>query len=40
MHVGDYENAMTYLHQSLTICRALGDQAGEGTTLNNLSLIY
>ena len=40
LHVGDYENAMTYLQQSLAICRAIGDRAGEETTLNNIGLVY
>jgi tetratricopeptide (TPR) repeat protein len=31
---------LTYLEQSLAIRREIGDKAGEGTTLNNLSQIY
>ncbi|MCE7918099.1 MAG: hypothetical protein DPW21_08150, partial [Anaerolineae bacterium] len=36
IHIGDYETALTYLKQSLDICRQIGDKAGEGTTLNNI----
>jgi tetratricopeptide (TPR) repeat protein len=37
---GQLENAMTSLHSALTICRQIGDKAGEGTTLNNISQIH
>ncbi len=37
---GDYETALTYLEQSLTIQQQIGDKKGEGTTLNNISQIY
>ena len=37
---GDYETALTYLKQSLAIRQQIGDKAGEGTTLNNISQIY
>ena len=37
---GDYATALEYLQQSLAIRRAIGDRAGEGTTLNNISQIY
>ena len=40
IHTGDYETALGYLKQSLTIRQQIGDKAGEGTTLNNISLIY
>ena len=36
---GDYETALKYLEQSLKIKGDRG-QAGEGTTLNNISQIY
>jgi len=39
-HVGDYETALTYLKQSLAIMQQIGDKAGEGATLNNISQIY
>ncbi len=38
--VGEYAEAMKYLEQSLAICRALGDRAGEEATLNNIGWIY
>jgi len=31
---------LTYLKQSLAICRKIGEKFGEGTTLNNIGLIY
>jgi hypothetical protein len=34
---GDYTTALTYLTNSLTICQEIGNKAGEGTTLNNIS---
>ncbi|MGE3542068.1 MAG: tetratricopeptide repeat protein, partial [Candidatus Tectimicrobiota bacterium] len=37
---GDYDTALRYLEQSLAIRREIGDKAGEGTTLNNLSPIF
>ncbi len=37
---GDYETALSYLKRSLAICQQIGDKAGEGTTLNNISQIY
>jgi tetratricopeptide (TPR) repeat protein len=39
-HVGDYDTALRYLQQSLAIRQQIGDKAGEGTTLNNISQIY
>ena len=36
----DYDTALTYLEQSLAIQREIGDTAGEGATLNNISQIY
>jgi tetratricopeptide (TPR) repeat protein len=37
---GDYETALAYLKQALTIQQQIGDKAGEGATLNNIALIY
>jgi tetratricopeptide (TPR) repeat protein len=31
---------LRYLQESLAITRAVGDRAGEGTTLNNIAAIY
>jgi len=38
--VGDYDLALSYLEQSLTIQQQIGDRQGEGATLNNISQIY
>lgn len=38
--VGQYENALPYLEQSLVIRQKIGDIKGEGETLNNIGLIY
>ena len=38
--LGNYETALGYLKQSLQIMQQIGDKAGEGTTLNNISQIY
>jgi tetratricopeptide (TPR) repeat protein len=38
--IGDYDQALDYLQQSLSIKREIGDKAGEGSTLNNISQIY
>ena len=35
----DYDTALRYLEESLAILRAIGNRAGEGTTLNNLSAL-
>ena len=40
LNIGNYETALTYLKQSLAIQQQIGDKAGEGTTLNNISQIY
>jgi len=37
---GEYETALSYMQQSLTVTREIGDHEGEGITLNNLSQIY
>ncbi|HHJ13229.1 MAG TPA: tetratricopeptide repeat protein [Gammaproteobacteria bacterium] len=39
-HLGNYSAALGYLKQSLAIQQEIGDKAGEGTTLNNLSQIH
>ncbi len=39
-HLGNYETALGYLERSLQIRQEIGDKAGEGTTLNNISQIY
>jgi tetratricopeptide (TPR) repeat protein len=38
--VSRYSEALPLYKQSLVICREIGDKAGEGTTLNNISQIY
>ncbi len=38
--LAEYEMAMKHLNQSLTIRQEIGDKAGEGTALNNVSQIY
>ncbi len=40
LHLGDYDTALDYLKKSLAIRQEIGDRAGEGTTLNNISQIY
>jgi tetratricopeptide (TPR) repeat protein len=37
---GNYTTALTYFTDSLAISQKIGDKAGEGTTLNNISQIY
>ncbi|MCX7088945.1 MAG: tetratricopeptide repeat protein [Methylococcales bacterium] len=37
---GDYDTALRYLTDSLKIRQYIGDKAGEGATLNNISSIY
>jgi len=39
-YIGDYATALTYLTKSLAIQEEIGDKAGEGATLNNISQIY
>jgi tetratricopeptide (TPR) repeat protein len=39
-HMGDYDTALNYLKQSLTIQQEIGDKSGEGETLINISHIY
>jgi tetratricopeptide (TPR) repeat protein len=39
-HLGDFQNALPFMKQSLAIMQQIGDKAGEGTTLNNISQIY
>jgi phytoene dehydrogenase-like protein len=38
-HLGDFKNALPFMKQSLQIMQQIGDKAGEGTTLNNISQI-
>ncbi|NIM14018.1 MAG: tetratricopeptide repeat protein, partial [Candidatus Aminicenantes bacterium] len=38
--LGEFENALKFLHKSLDGCRKDGDREGEGTTLNNISQIF
>ncbi|MDG4595811.1 MAG: tetratricopeptide repeat protein [Candidatus Contendobacter sp.] len=40
LHVSQYDEAKLFLEDSLALRRAIGDRAGEGATLNNLSQIY
>ena len=37
---GQYREALNYYQQALVIQRAVGDRAGEGTTLNNIGTVY
>jgi len=39
-HLSDYQNALSFMEGSLDIRRQIGDKAGEGTTLNNISALY
>ena len=39
-YLGDYDKALGYHQQSLLIRKQIGDRAGEGATLNNISQIY
>jgi tetratricopeptide (TPR) repeat protein len=39
-HIGQYKTASEYLKKSLAIQQDIGDKAGEGTTLNNISAIF
>jgi tetratricopeptide (TPR) repeat protein/CHAT domain-containing protein len=39
-HLGNFKEAMPYFQQSLAIRQQIGDKAGEGTTLNNISQIF
>ena len=39
-HLGNFENALPYMKQSLAICQQIGDLRGQGTTLNNISALY
>ena len=38
--LGRYEKSLGYLETSIAIQEEIGDKAGEGTTLNNISTIY
>ncbi|MEW5717494.1 MAG: tetratricopeptide repeat protein [Chloroflexota bacterium] len=40
LHLGNFDDALPYLKQSLAIRQQIGDKAGEGTTLNNISALY
>lgn len=40
MSLNRWREAQSHLEQSLAIRRTIGDRAGEGTALNNLSQIY
>ena len=40
LNTGDYNTALKFLKDALKIIREIGDKAGEGTTLNNISQIY
>jgi tetratricopeptide (TPR) repeat protein len=37
---GQYQEALNYYQQALTIQREVGDRAGEGTTLNDIGSVY
>ena len=38
--IAEYTKALPLYEQSLAISKEIGDRAGEGTTLNNISQIY
>ncbi len=38
--LGDYDNSLIFLKKELEIEQKIGDRAGEGTTLNNISQLY
>jgi tetratricopeptide (TPR) repeat protein len=38
--LSQYEQAITYLEQALTVMREVENRQGEGTVLNNLGLAY
>ncbi len=40
LHLGNFDDALPFLKQSLAISQQIGDKAGEGTTLNNISQIF
>ncbi len=40
LHLGLFKEALPYFEQSLDISRQIGDKAGEGATLNNISALY
>ncbi|CAC9969933.1 Mosaic protein LGN [uncultured Gammaproteobacteria bacterium] len=40
LYTAQYSKALPYLKTSLAISQKIGDKAGEGTTLNNISQIY
>jgi len=39
-NISEYDTALDYLLQALTITQQLGDKSGEGATLNNIASIY
>ena len=39
-HLGNFQHALPFMEQSLAIQQQIGDRAGEGTTLNNISQIF
>ena len=39
-HLGDFQNALPFMKQSLTIMQQIGDKAGEATTLGNIGTSY
>ena len=40
LHLGDFKQALPVLQESLAIQQEIGDKAGEGATLNNISTLY
>jgi tetratricopeptide (TPR) repeat protein len=40
LHVGQYDEAQLFIEESLSICRAFENAAGEGACLNDLSQVY
>jgi len=40
LHLGNFTQAMPYFQKSLAIQEEIGDKAGKGNTLNNISAIY
>jgi len=40
LHLGEYNEALNYFEQSLTITQEIGDRSTEGATLSNMSAIF
>lgn len=38
--LGDYQKALDYYNQALTMIRVVGNRSGEASTLNNIGNVY